>query len=239
MMQLDKTQCEAFGNDGYVFAGEVLSAEELEEARAAYDRLMTAETNGPVDRGLPENEGEAPGKVLQVMNAWQRDDVFWRIESRPDVVRAASALVGDGRVRLYSDQALYKPPRHGGKVGWHQDNGYWRLDPATAVTMWLALDDVDEGNGCMWVVPGSHRHGLLEHHAPKERADLRNVEVDERDAVPVHVPAGHAMFHHCLTLHGTHANRTDRPRRAIAITYMPAEATRDGKGFPDNPLLRE
>jgi ectoine hydroxylase-related dioxygenase (phytanoyl-CoA dioxygenase family) len=238
-VELTHEQIRDFQAHGYVYAGAVLSEAELSDARAAYDRLMSAESGGPVDRGLPENEGEAPGKVLQVMNCWDREDTFWRIESRPDVVACAGTLMGGGAVRLYSDQALYKPPRHGGKVGWHQDNGYWRLDPATAVSMWLALDDVDEGNGCMWVVPGSHREGLIEHHAPRERAELRNVEVDESDAVPVHVPAGHAMFHHCLTLHGTHSNRTDRPRRAIAITYMPAGATRDGKGFPNLPLLTE
>ena len=63
-------------------------------------------------------------------------------------------------IQIWHDQIQYKPPHHGGINNWHQDAPYWPvLKPETPVTAWIALDDVDESNGCMWMVPGSHKWG--------------------------------------------------------------------------------
>jgi ectoine hydroxylase-related dioxygenase (phytanoyl-CoA dioxygenase family) len=239
-MELTREQVEQFNEQGYIYVGEVLSADQLEEAREAYMRLMGGDSSAgtPRDFGLTDAGDQKAGRILQVMNAWSLDDVFWRIASRPDIVEAASMLMDSPTVRLYSDQALYKPPKDGSRVVWHQDNGYWALEPQSAVSMWLAFDDADETNGCMQVVPGSHKEGLLEHKAPEERGELRGVDVDQSQAVPIPVPAGHAMMHHCLTLHGTRANKSERPRRAIAISYMPADTLQHGKPLKHRPLLK-
>ena len=106
------------------------------------------------------------------------------------------------------------------------------------VTMWMALDDVDDSNGCMRVIPRTHKGELLDHVPSAENEERRGIEVNEDEAVSGHVPAGHAMMHHCLTVHGTRANLSDWPRRAIAITYMPADALQRGKPMTENPLLR-
>ena len=90
--------------------------------------------------------------------------------------------------------------------------------------------------------PSSYRDiGLEDSETGQQKAVLQqvlNIEVNEDEAVSVHVPAGHAMMHHCLTVHGTRANLSDWPRRAIAITYMPADALQRGKPMTENPLLR-
>src|SRR5438309_968787 len=80
--------------------------------------------------------------------------------------RSATGASGTPNVRLYHDQGRYKPALHGDEVPWHQDNGYWKLEPPGAASCWIALDDATLENGCMWVIPGSHLVG----DAPHQRA---------------------------------------------------------------------
>ena len=115
--------------------------------------------------------------------------------------------------------------------GWHQDNGYGHLDPATAISTLTALDDADVENGCLWVLPGSHREGQvdvsdrLSAEAKAVGADL-SVEVErESDAVPVPLIAGDAVVLHCHLLHRSEGNLSpERDRRILFLRYADADA---------------
>jgi len=134
-------------------------------------------------------------------------------------------LIGPN-VCLWWNQLVTKlPDAHTGKseFPWHQDNGYVAIEPATNVTVWVALDDVDERNGCVWVVPGSHRRGLLPHRAKGEDSWHLTVPV-EGDGVPARLPAGHAVAFAGLTLHRSKLNHSDKPRRAFFMEYADAAA---------------
>ena len=89
------------------------------------------------------------------MEMWRYDEVYRQLLYYEPLLDIAESLIGPN-IQLFHDQALYKPARHGGEVPWHQDNGYWRCTPANLVSIWMALDDADEENGCMNVIPGSH-----------------------------------------------------------------------------------
>ena len=147
------------------------------------------------------------------------------------------------RVELLHDQSLYKPAHIGGEVPWHQDNGYWRCSPPNLVSIWIALDDADDANGCMNVIPKSYTEGGLDHtrakSEEKELPALLMANIDDSQAVPVPLLAGHGMVHHCLTLPQTNPNNSSRDRRAIVIHYMPV-GTQNSKGeiLADNLLLR-
>jgi phytanoyl-CoA hydroxylase len=117
------------------------------------------------------------------------------VEFRSDVVDAVQSPLGTSSIRLFGDQALFKPAKHGSRVLWHQDNEYWQLEPSNVVTMWLALDDVDDRNGCMRVIPGTHQGPLLDHVPSTENEELRGIEVNEGEAVSVHVPTGRSAVH--------------------------------------------
>ena len=79
--------------------------------------------------------------------------------NRP-VIEALHQFTRAADLQVWHDQIQYKPPRHGGINNWHQDAPYWPIiKPETPVTAWIALDDVGESNGCMWMVPGSHTWG--------------------------------------------------------------------------------
>lgn len=145
----------------------------------------------------------------------------------------ANAL-GAARVQLLQDSLLFKPAHTGGSVDWHQDRTYiGYLEPAQVATLRIALLPEDEGNGCMRVVPGSHRWGhigadqsltaasvtsLLPHLSDEQRAAVA-------DARSLPLEPGDISIHHCLTLHGSPPNHSDRPRRTILLRMFDAACT--------------
>jgi phytanoyl-CoA hydroxylase len=106
------------------------------------------------------------------------------------------------------------------------------IEPATNLTVWVALDDVDESNGCVWVLPGSHKGGLLDHS--QKSADNWHLTVPvEGDGIPAILQAGEAVAFSGLTLHRSKLNHTDRPRRGFFMEYSDAAArwARDRKDW--------
>lgn len=248
-MKLTPERVEQFRRDGYLnIESPLIDAEYLGVLRERYDAVF-AERHGGGGEGVRnlavvDDSAETDGaeEMLQIMEMWQLDPEFRKLLYHGPLLDVAESLIG-GDIQLFHDQALYKPAYHGGEVFWHQDNGYWRCEPPDLVSIWIALDDADTENGCMNVIPGSHLEGLVSHgRAETERGEvpaLLQVAADAGRAVPVPVAAGHAMVHHCLTLHQTEPNRSPRDRRAMVIHYMPA-GTRNSQGevMREKPLLR-
>lgn len=132
----------------------------------------------------------------------------------------AHDLIGPD-VRLYWDQAVYKKPGMREDFPWHQDNGYTYVEPQQYLTCWVALTDVNEANGCPWVVPGLHRCGTLRHRMTEygwcclERPPA---------AVPVAARAGSIVVFSSLTPHRTGANLTAEVRKAYIVQFAPFNA---------------
>jgi ectoine hydroxylase-related dioxygenase (phytanoyl-CoA dioxygenase family) len=119
-------------------------------------------------------------------------------------------------------------------IPWHQDNGYGTLEPMTDVTVWLALHDTDESNGCVWVLPGSHRLGLLPHDQASINPFLREAKV-EGEPIPARLRAGEAIAFSGLLLHGSGPNRTDRERVGMFVRYCEPHVRMVTEG--DRPVL--
>jgi 2-oxoglutarate-dependent dioxygenase len=221
---------EQFRRDGFIPSGPILNTDELSESRAAYDRIFQATEKPSTYRNLGEKEGgRSEGAVLQIIDMHKLDDAFRRTLFKPDILDLAQGYMDTPNIRLYHDQALYKPPLHGDEVPWHQDNGYWKLDPPNAVSLWIALDDADEANGCMRFVPGSHRAGEVGHQRAGQYIAQLKADADESLAVAVPLPAGSGVFHHCRTLHNTKPNHTPRQRRAWVMHLMPSGTRQNGE----------
>jgi phytanoyl-CoA hydroxylase len=155
-------------------------------------------------------------------------------------------------LRIWHDQLQYKPKELGGRLHWHQDSPLWEtLQPKDGqITAWVALDDAEADNGCMYMVPGSHKWG----NKQKQIADLPDGSAlpEEFEGHTVHimmcpVRKGHVHFHHGLTWHGSGTNHSNRPRRAIGIHFMTEKTTYDASGehlmktfitVPDGALLK-
>lgn len=100
----------------------------------------------------------------------------------------------------------------------HQDDGYGRLEPPIDLTLWVALVDTDERNGCLWIVPRSHRAGLLPHDAAGVNPVLREARGEE-PAIALPLRAGEGVAFSGLTLHGSGPNRSSAPRPSLFVRY--------------------
>ena len=226
-MALTQEQIDHFQENGYLACGKVLDDEEVELLRREYDlefekawqenSLRNLSVDNKVDL---EGKKNASQQMLQIMQMCERNLHFRRLLYNERILDLVQDLMGPN-LMLFHDQALFKPARTGGPVFWHQDNAYWRCRPSSLVSCWITLDDVDEENGAMQVIPGSHRKPIW-HERSQKTDSLLDVEsqVDAGKAVIVELPAGGCMLHHCQTLHHTQANSTDRQRRAFAIHFM-------------------
>jgi len=223
---LTEGQIASFHANGFVNGGYVLNDEQVETLRAELERVITeqevAERQQPV---LIRNlSGNADAPVWQIVNIWQASPAYRELIAHPSIVEGLAQLTNATALRIWHDQIQYKPAAIGGVNMWHQDAPYWpTITPMTQVTAWIALDDVDQDNGCMSMVPGSHLWGNTIDflHTLKSFDDMP--ETFEGHPVKVHacpVKKGHVHFHHALTWHGSSANTSGRPRRAIALHYM-------------------
>ncbi len=239
-MLLPPIQTDFFKHNGYLEVGSVLTSTELAEAQSAYDGIFQAEEKPQSYRNLGQKEGEqiSAGAVLQIIDMHRLHPIFHRIMHKPLVLDIIESLMGQADINLYHDQALYKPALNGDIVPWHQDNGYWKLDPPEAMSMWIALDDADEENGCMWVIPGSHKSGEAGHKRAGQYIAQIKADADESLAAAVPMSAGAAMIHHCQTLHMTKPNLSSRQRRAWVIHFIPANIHQKGVILKDRLVLR-
>ena len=238
--RLTKEQIGFYEENGYLAGVKVLSEQQLEALRGELAELVDpAHPGHELFYEFNANESADPSKILfHALGAWRikpgLHDLLWH----PAFVVPAAQLLG-GAVRFWHDQIFYKPARHGGVVIWHQDYSYWtRTTPVAHISCWIGLDDSTRANGCVHYVPGSHRWPLLPrasfaNHmnaivdalAPEQRAEFK--------PVPIELKAGECSFHHSFMVHGSYANETAVPRRAVVIN-----AFRDGVvSASDEPLL--
>jgi ectoine hydroxylase-related dioxygenase (phytanoyl-CoA dioxygenase family) len=144
------------------YGARVLSDDELNDLRQALDRVMNGESEAQPERIANISAGQSSGNVVtQVVNIWEAEPAFRRHLSHPAIVGMVAQLMGGvDTVRVWHDQVQVKPARVGGPTTWHQDHPYWPvIQPADLVSAWVALEDATLENGCMRMVPRSHKWG--------------------------------------------------------------------------------
>jgi ectoine hydroxylase-related dioxygenase (phytanoyl-CoA dioxygenase family) len=222
---LDQEQIDSFHRNGFVLGWKVADDAFVEELRAEMARVIAEKDRNDIPQPVMlHNMGSAEAQVWQIVNISDASPAFRRLVCSPDLAKTLSDLMHAGVVRLWHDQVQYKPAAVGGVNKWHQDAPYWpSITPDDQVTAWVALDDVDADNGCMSMVPGSHLWGnnIDFIHTIK---DFDNVpaKFDSHDLSVKLCPVkkGYVHFHHALTWHGSGANKSGRPRRAVALHFM-------------------
>lgn len=232
---------EFYQQNGYWIAPKVLSDDELEACRTHHARVIAGEyETGRAPWWRDPGVGEPITRIVKIDNSYWSDATMGRLALHPVIGAMAARLAGAEAIRLWHDQLLFKPPDSGvvGNVGWHQDYHYWQCTtPAELLTAWIALDDVTVENGCMQVVPGSHRWGLLpvgdffDRDLEGMKAKIEAATGRPFEAVRCDLPAGSLSFHHCLTVHGSGPNTSLGPRRSLVAHLMP-EGTRYRAGTP-------
>lgn len=240
--ELSPAQMDAYRKTGYVSGIRVLTNEQIDQLRGELAELMDPKhPRHSLFYEFHSNESIVPGTVLfHALGHWRITPGFHDLPWNPAVTVPASQLL-EGPVRFWHDQIFYKPPKHGGVVAWHQDYSYWtRTQPMAHLTCWIGLDESTKDNGCLHYIPGSHQWDLLPITGLAGDMDsIREVLTDEQwetfnHPVAIELKAGECSFHHPLLIHGSFANRTDRPRRAAVVNFF-----RDGvRSASDQPLLQ-
>lgn len=224
---LSQAQIDSFRTNGFLNYGPVLSPEEVSELRTALERVQKGES-----AKKPESIGNLSGGtdvVIQIVNIWEAEEAFHKHLYNPNIVKMVSELMGCDTVRVWHDQIQIKPPLIGGPTVWHQDHPYWPvIQPADLVSAWVAIEDAVIENGCMSMVPRSHKWGAYkggtvgntEDNGPAYEPSFLPAG-ESVQVVPCEVAAGSVVFHHCRTWHGAPPNRSEKNRPAIAVHYMP------------------
>jgi len=225
-LSLSPQQLEQYKNDGWCIVGKIMDDATLEAFRSEERRF----------RG--ENNKDLTIFRSQLCNY---SEIIREYLMRGPQIPLAQQLVGTKNLSLWFNQFVTKmPDGNSGKseFPWHQDNGYAAVLPATNVTIWVPLDDVDTNNGCVWVQPGSHKLGLLDHK--QKSADNWHLEVPvQGDGIPAVLKAGEAVAFTGLTLHRSKLNYSNKPRRAFFMEYADAMSSYKRPSEPEpTPMVR-
>ena len=234
--RISDEQKRAFHEQGYVVLDDVVTEAELATIEPLYDQFIRGEVpdmgrdfcdmSGPYTRAFEDFH-----LVNAVLPREYRPDLKGNVyEQRAESI--ARQLLGDTATLDY-DQFLAKRPRKGGaQFAWHQDLGYWPATPSETLTATcsLALDDADDENGCLQVVPGSHREPKLRPHRPllrstsdgedREEGHTLSIEILPDDKiVSLPVKRGSISVHDERIVHGSPGNNSDRWRRTYIVAY--------------------
>ena len=170
---------------------------------------------------------ERQDRVRRLMGFVSAEERLGALAGDELLVGVLYRLIGSDSLTMFQDMALLKPPGRGREKPWHQDLAFFQLETATQVVgVWIALDDATVENGCMHLIPGSHREGPRP-HVRRRDFQICDIDVPRPEITAAPLPRGGALLFHGLLLHGTPANRTpDARRRAVQLHYAPSDAVR-------------
>lgn len=220
-MRISKEQLERYERDGFVFPVEVFSDQEITRSREAVESLVEIYSPKRFDR-------------LHLFFDWA-----YQIVTHKALLDVVETILGDD-ILVYGTLVFCKQPHDLRYASWHQDSFYSGLHLTPSTSAWIALTPSHPGNGCMRMLPGSHKLGLLDHesvpddpHMLNRRGERVKLDVDESQAVDVVLKPGQFSLHQSTIVHGSNPNASDEPRIGFIVRFV----TSDMKN-PDTRLLR-
>ncbi|MCI0590520.1 MAG: phytanoyl-CoA dioxygenase family protein [Gammaproteobacteria bacterium] len=221
--RLSREQLNQYDRDGIVFPIKVYSADEVSLFRGALESIAN-------------NYGEGSLKRFDSLHLFF--DWAHRLVTHEALLDAVEDILG-GDIVIYGTLVFFKPPQDSSYVSWHQDSVYSGLHLTPSTSAWIALTASHRANGCMRVIPGSHKQGLLDHANVRDDPNLLNrgervkMVVDESQAVDVVLQPGEMSLHHSTIVHGSNPNTSDKPRIGFIVRFATNRITNR-----DRPMLR-
>ena len=219
------TSTERLHADGYFLVEGLLDdaecerhARRLQEYAAGY---RIADGVKPQREPAVERSGKVAddGSDVRKVSGLYHDPLFRALIQHPRIIGHMRDLVG-APVRLFRADALMKPAAVGSAKGVHQDSPYWPVAPMSLWSCWIPFDDATEDNGCLTVVPGSHRTGPAPHESVQDDFVIPSEHHAADDLITVPMRRGTGLFFHSLLVHGSAANTSGDPRRAVTMSYL-------------------
>ncbi|MBI2192082.1 MAG: phytanoyl-CoA dioxygenase family protein [Planctomycetes bacterium] len=224
---LSPKQIESYHSRGYIAVENVLTQAEIEELRRVTDEFVeksrSVTQHDEVFDLEPGHTPETP-KLRRLKSPTRQHAVYDRTLRHPRILDLVGQLIGPA-IRYNGDKLNMKSPEFGSPVEWHQDFAFYPHTNDDLLAVGVAMDDMTQENGCLLVIPGSHRGPIYDHH---QNGVFIGAVTDSRfqpeSAVPVEVPAGGISLHHARLLHGSAPNRSKRPRRLLLFQYCAVDA---------------
>ncbi len=230
--EITKQEIDSYRKQGFVVLAGMFDAAELAAWREAVDEAVAARENSKLANADWQSGDSYYDKVfIQRLNLWQDSLKVRKLILDSRIGKIACDLEGVDGMRIWHDQALIKMP-WANPTSWHLDDPYWSFSSPHATSIWIALDDATLENGCMFFIPGAHKHGRFDNVGIGDSMpDIFKAfpEYKEVRAVAAPMKAGSCSFHNGLLIHGANANMTPGWRRAMTCGFMPDGSTFNGK----------
>lgn len=187
------------------------------EARYGYERFFEVLGQSPAN----------PGPSTQDMSAWHHKYRWaYDLASHPSIVDPISSILGEN-VILWAMHFWYKEPGNDKYIPWHQDINYWPMEPAINATAWCSLGVSVTDNGCLRVIPGTHRE-IVQHEDMGDKGSafgqgIASAHIDEDKAVDLEMTPGQAVFFNESIFHGSNRNTSSIARVAFSVRYTVPE----------------
>lgn len=212
----------SFARDGFLMAEAVFTADEMAACKT-------------VAKELVENSSGPSG-----VHVWMCDSIpplFESISCDPRMEAILRPLIGS-RIEFLSAKPVFKSPTVHFASPWHQDQAYW--GGATKFSAWIALEDATTENGCLRVIPGSHRR-VRDHMAVQDARGFSNRVSDDdlkgEEMLDVEMKCGDVLVFHDRLLHSSHPNRSGRERWSFISTYRNADVPDSSTVWPTSKRI--
>ncbi len=245
-VDIGRAEMDFYARNGYLVIDAITTADEVAWMRDAYACLLTRTRSGlpneffDVTRPYGSLASPSIGQLLMPERFVPqiRATALWRNARRI----AARLLEVPLETVEHWGHLIFKAANDGGETPWHQDEAYWNVHrDYHAIAAWTPMQHVDESNGCLWFLPGSHLGPVVAHRHVGDDPSVHILELAERidteGAVAVPLMAGGMSFHHPRLLHYAGPNRTNRPRLAWANEFQTAPVQRSTPA--DRPWVLE
>ena len=228
-MRLSEDQGSEYSENGFLIAENILEKKEVEVLRNRAELVATGQLTHTskirlqVEPTVAAGDAQAQSYADSLRKMTQLaffDKVFEAHGRNPKILDIVECILGPD-FKLFSDQVFMKPPRVGSRQPYHQDQtaGFYIDPPDQMVTCWTALDDSTLENGCLWMLPGTHKLGPLD-KSERDKYESRFQNGNLLDERPIVMKAGSCSFHHSLILHSSGVNLSDKRRRGYATHYV-------------------
>ena len=155
-----------------------------------------------------------------------KDETFLKYCMNAQILKFVEQLIGN-HFALWNSSFFAKPAYNGFETPWHQDGQYWPISPLATCTVWLAIDNANEENGCLRFIKGSHKDKKLKQHSRNSKTnltlhqELNKEELDESKKVSLILKRGQISLHDVYMVHGSKENKSPKSRRAMTMRFMP------------------
>lgn len=228
-MSIEAKEVAFYKREGYVGLENVFSPEEIGELTRVTDEFIEqsrelTEHNEVFDLDFEAGHSKTNPKLRRIKSPHTQHPVYDAAFRNPKLLNILECLLGPN-IRGHGTKLNMKAPGGGAQVEWHTDWAFYPHTNDDILEVGLALDDMKMENGCLMVIPGSHKEAEHPHHEDGFFVGAVSEEtLNMEDAVPITLKAGGISVHHVRELHGSAPNISNRPRRLLLMGYMAADA---------------